>query len=544
MPPGPTTRIGPSAYRRPSFHPGWILAVLVATVAAAVVLAVARETDLQRLAPCNEAAGQNHAALLFDATKPLDSAALAVLRDIGPQVSAGRELRVHALVDDADEPEFVGALCRPYHVDALDVAAAKDGHAGRRHCDDLPAQLAPDLRAAAARYCAERADLAARLEALAGPERRVEGAYLMEAVARLLRGPGLPDPLFVASDMLQHAPWYSHLDLDWTEWGFEHFQVAARAHGMPVDASPLARIGHRIRVLYVPRQGLTDAVQVRDAHWSFWRAYFGEAALEFDERRVAAGYAVAARMDLDAALGEVARERAAIRQERTDASRTLDAILQETAVLAAEQRSARAVVDDLERRVAAVRRDRLAAEAEERRMQAEAADRRDPRAGRIAPAAAEVALSPARPAEALAPATCALHLLAPFDQALTTDRYVDDGAANYGAGVVVVRYAVGAGGKVLDDGLAIDAELSGGSRPEHLATLADDALETVRGWRFAVDCGPAGSVGVGGQQASATFTYRQKCVGAPIPRCRTAFGGASPQSPQQVGRLRTSRTSG
>ena len=506
-----------------------------------MVLPVARDGDLHRLAPCNETGGQNHAALLFDATKPLGSAALAVLRDIGPQVSAGRELRVHALVDDADEPEFLGALCRPYHVDALDVAAAKDGHTGRRHCDDLPAQLAPDLRAAAARYCAERADLAARLEGLAGPERRVEGAYLMEAVARLLSGPGVPDPLFVVSDMLQHAPWYSHLDLDWTEWGFDHFQVAARAHGLPVDASHPAGIGHRIRVLYVPRRGLTDAVQVRDAHWSFWRAYFGGAALEFDERRVADAYAVAARMDLDAALAQVARDRAAIRRERTDASRTLDAILQETAALAAEQRSARAAVDDLARRVAAVRSERLAAEAEKRRLQTAKADRRDPRAGRNAPAAAEVALSPARPTEALAPATCALHLLAPFDQALTTDRYVDDGAANYGAGVVVVRYAVDAAGEVLDDGLVIDAELSGGSRPEHLATLADDALETVRGWRFAVDCGPAGAVGVDGQRASATFTYRQKCVGAPIPRCRTAFDGASPQ---QVGRLRTSRTSG
>ena len=109
---------------------------------------------------------------------------------------------------------------------------------------------------------------------------------------------------------------------------------------------------------------------------------------------------------------------------------------------------------------------------------------------------------------------------------MTAERYLDDVAANHGAGRMVVRYAVGAQGATLD-GAAVDTDRSSATRPEDFDVLARDALRVVQGWRFDVDCGPGGAIGPEGQAGTATLNYRQKCVGAPIPRCRTVFSDAA-----------------
>ena len=434
-------------------------------------------------------------------------------REVARRVPAGAELAVHAVGRDPRDPRHhVGRLCRPYDDDALQIATAKDGGRTRRDCDNLPAQISPALRAAATTYCRERSALAQRVDALdAEAPRRVADAYLVEAIAESVRDlAAVPAPraLYVHSDMLQHAPWYSHLDLDWPEWVFEDF--AALPDKGVLAGRPEVPAELPVRILYVPRAGLTDTPRVQAAHRAFWRSYFDGAELAFETRAPQPVFAATPRMALDAALADVAGERQAAARRRQEAERDLAAVNREIEAVEAESRSLVATYDDLAERVDALGRQLASAQAERRRLAAELDTRPFP--------APETPVEPS--------AACGLVLHPEFDTAMTAERYLGDVAANHGAGRMVVRYAVGAQGATLD-GAAVDADRSSATRPEDFDVLARDALRVVQGWRFDVDCGPGGAIGPEGQAGTATLNYRQKCVGAPIPRCRTVFSDAA-----------------
>ena len=466
------------------------------------------------------------AALLLDVAKPVPQGTSdRALRDVGARLAAGVELRVYAVGADAADP--VGELCRPYANEALLVAAAKDGLTVR-DCNDLPAQIPPELRTAAARYCGERAALARLVDGLRpSGDRPVEAADLTAAIEAIVRDldDGRPSTLFVASDMLQHTARYSHLDLDWTEWGFRDFEAATRPRERMIAPRPE---GLEVRVLYVPRRGLTDVHRVRDAHWAFWRRYFAPAEVVFEASPDAPAYEAKMRMDLAAAAVDVARERANAAVLKREADDELQAVGEALDELAITAREAEAAVATLAARVARVRRDREAADTERARLLAlweghvTAAPAVDPGLATERPLTAD---DPAA-GSFLTPA-CALRLLAPFAAAAGQERYLDV-SANFGAGTVVVEYAVAADGVPIAGSLVVDRGRSSATRAEHLDALADDAVRVVGAWRFEVACGTGQAIGADGWPATATVSYRQKCTGAPIPRCRTVFAEATP----------------
>ena len=72
----------------------------------------------------------------------------------------------------------------------------------------------------------------------------------------------------------------------------------------------------------------------------------------------------------------------------------------------------------------------------------------------------------------------------------------------------------------MDDTISVDPVESTATLAEDLDELAADASALVQDWRFAVDC--VGDVAVQSRHwSTATFSYRRKCVGAPIPQCWT-----------------------
>ena len=505
--------------RRPATRPPASFGSTFGPIAAAVALAAVAFVALRGTTGPDDpllcdgsAAGTVH--LLLDLRKPMaPGVAGDATREIARRVPAGAELAVHAVGDDPRNPRHhVGRLCRPSDDDALQVATAKDGGRERRDRENLPAQISPALRAAATTYCRERSALERRVDTLGtttGP--RVADAYLAEAIAESVRDLAAatePRALYVHSDMLQHAPSYSHLDLDWPEWDFEDFAAVP-------DADPPARragvpAGLRVRVLYVPRAGVTDASRVQAAHQAFWRRYFDGADLAFEARAPRPAYAATPRMALESALAEVAADRLAATRRREQAERERAAVNRQLEAVDAESSTLVAAYDRLAERVEALGPQLAATRTERRRLRAELDSR---------------PLSAPEP-PVVPPAACRLALRPEFDAALATERQLGDGVANHGAGRMVVRYAVDADGGTLG-GAAVDAERSSATRPEDFDVLARDALRVVRGWRFLVDCGADAAIGPGGQAATATLNYRQKCVGAPIPRCRTVFSDAA-----------------
>ncbi len=488
--------------------------------------------------------------LLVDFQKPVPAAHYATLvRDVSLDLPAEAETVVFALASDADRPRLlVGRLCKPYDNADLAVGAAKDARGGRRDCDDLPAQLPPDTRELANRFCGLRQGLQRRLERL-GRFRdggQVANALVLEAidasVYELAERAAGDRGLYVFSDMLQHADWYSHLDLEWDAWGFERFAGLRRVPGAQPGAAHLS--GLRVRILYIPRVGLTDGRRPRGAHQTFWRAYFGPAETEFRELPALPAYTA---LPLTPPLGDPAaaeRERRALEERRDAVERELERIAEEATRLEEERRSrARrlaehdALQEELRSQEEALRREvaRLREEVARRTIEPETTESDAAPADVPRPDAALPDAAPAEPVAvaetASAPSvTCTVRLEPRFLDALRTERYAGDRRANYGAATVVVRYVVGARGAVVEG--EIVADRSTAERPEHLDVLAEDAVGVVRGWSFVTDepAGP-GACGSGRQEGLATFVYRERCVGRPVPSCRTVQAGVRLHGP-------------
>lgn len=522
------------------------------------------------LCPAEAGGIAGSATLLLDLRKPLHGAAPgAMLRQLSRDLGAGMELQVFTLTGDARAPRrFVERFCKPYDNADLTIQTAKDQRQAVRDCDDPPAQLPPQLRSAVSAFCARRNALASRIDRLAqeAPQSQpVVNAHLIEALEETKRAfADRPPPrrLYLFSDMLQHADWYSHLDLDWTQWRFTDFEPLRDARKPPLPRTALPANLH-VKVFYLPRGGLTEPARQRRAHQGFWRTYFNGADMDFADAPPLPAYAtlplmpspaakVAARErelleqreENDRLLADMAQEQAALEEQRAEEA----ASEQERLALEEELRRLQQAVATARRRQAELAADEAAlappadappelapspAEALEEESAAAPAASADlalaadqPTQQSLAPSQPEaVALPPAGLDAPLAPPVdapppCAVGLKPEFLASLEVDGYPGDRRVNYGAGVIAVRYTLGDDGATLDAEVMLERDRSSAARPSYLEALAEDTLAVVKAWEFEFEHADA-SLCAKRQQQTATFTYRSKCVGTPAPSCRT-----------------------
>ena len=331
------------------------------------------------LCPLEPGAIAGSATLLLDFRKPLDEAhrdAPGVLLDeLTLALGGNTELRVFSLTADAVAPrQALARLCKPYDNAELSVHTAKDQGRGVRECDDLPAQLPDGLREAAGSFCARRDTVRRQIDALAqrSVTPPVGDAYLIEALddtALEFADRPTPHALHIFSDMLHHAQWYSHLELDWTDWNLADFLVRHEARYPSAGRRP-SLAGLRVEVSYVPRRGLTAEPRARQAHKRFWREFLGSAQVTFQDQPANGEYAIAPRMFIPTEAEVAAREREAAEREREIAEREREAAERERAEaqrLLAEARREQARLEDIQEQ-----RERERQELEERMREREA----------------------------------------------------------------------------------------------------------------------------------------------------------------------------
>ena len=339
----------------------YLLAIPPVVVAVLVALAIvmflddrAEERALDaELCPLDEAAIARRTVFLLDLRKPLgaDQRALVAdsLRTVTMALDANSELQVFVLADtDASPRRRVARLCKPYDNAQLAFEGAKDSSLTTRDCDELPAQVTAHVRDRARQFCARRTLIQAELDRLAttAPIGVVENAYLVEALeetALELANTSQPQSLYLFSDMLQHAAWYSQLDLDWADWTFEEFARLREVQDSLVGPRPAAVADVDVTIFYLPRQGVTDRPRTKVAHQQFWRRYFAEAfgaTAVFREQPAGSAYAAAPLMGQTTEAELIVEERTLLEQEREEALRLLKQIEQERAALEEARRAA------------------------------------------------------------------------------------------------------------------------------------------------------------------------------------------------------------
>ena len=269
--------------------------------------------------------GEDHgeAVFLLDLQKPLaaEHASLPgrLLRDVTLELSANTELAVYALADYAEAPRMLlGRLCKPYDNEQLMVDAAKDESAELRDCDNPPAQIGPSVRDSARQFCEERSALVGRIDLLAGQARNatVGSAHLIEAIEEtgrdFQRRPG-PKSLYLFSDMMQHAKWFSHIETGPNRWDAESFAELRASHTAQPGG---AGYGADVTIFYLTHEELATNPQQRLAHQAFWRSYFGEAPVAFNEQAPVLGYRVEPLMNVATEAELLAQERERLRYAR------------------------------------------------------------------------------------------------------------------------------------------------------------------------------------------------------------------------------------
>ncbi|MDE0350669.1 MAG: hypothetical protein OXM56_13300 [Gammaproteobacteria bacterium] len=472
------------------------------------------------------------ATLLVDFQKPVRPASYAtLLRDISLDLPAGTELRAFALTSDPRSPrQFLGRLCKPYDNADLSIDMAKDAERIQRDCDDLPAQMPPDLRDVAVRFCERRGALQGRIDGAGGATRAsapVASAELMEALdATLLEVAAQPGPqtLYLFSDMLQHADWYSHLDLDWNAWRYADFVPLRQARGPVPGAADLA--GLRVPILYIPRRELTDPRRPRQAHQAFWRAYLAGADVEFREQPALPGYAAAPVMRTLRDAESAAREREALERQRHEAELELARIAREAEAIEAERREGARLAERRDAMQQELRRQEDVLKQELARLRAEVVELDTETAETAMPEPVDTVDEP----EAVAPDTlvaCDVRLEPEFSALLESERYPGNRRVNYGDATITVSYVVDPDGATVDEDIAVVSERSVANKPEYFSVLSEDTVGVVKDWTFTVEAPDAGQTCRPTQRRMATFTYRQKCVGRPMPACRTVQSGVS-----------------
>lgn len=267
------------------------------------------------------------AVLLLDLRKPLggEAASLAVdaLRSVTLRSARYTELRVFALTSDAAAPRLpVRRFCKPYANEMLAVGSAKDGREAR-DCDDLPAQLTAQAAENATRFCALRSEVAAAITRLTQRPLvvPVPNAYLIEAIEETSLAFGEQSgarSLYVFSDMLQHAGWFSHAERGAQGWGFNDFIYMREMAEASVGPRPPPLDGIDVTVFYVLREGVTNAPRPKMNHVAFWRQYLSDAlgaAPAFEEVATLPSYAVEPLLERLTETERLAQERKRLEAE-------------------------------------------------------------------------------------------------------------------------------------------------------------------------------------------------------------------------------------
>ena len=332
----------------------WALIALVAVAVAAYFLLddapvpASPSADLDDdLCPIGMEGIGGSATFLVDLRKPVAGAPSPsdLLRDLSFDLAKDTELLAFAVTPNPSAPrQWLGRLCKPYDDAELTIGTAKDQSASQRDCDNLPAQVPRRLRELAEGFCERREALAERVRHMAErlPAAPVANAFLVEALEETradLARRSPPQALFVLSDMLQHSAWYSQLQRDWMAWGFSEFAALGADREPPVGAwSGMG--GARVKVFYLPRHGLTDALRRRRAHQGFWQAYFGDAAVTFEAAAPLPAFALVRLDDAAGEATEAAQAREALQQERLETERLLARLAVERTALEESLRGA------------------------------------------------------------------------------------------------------------------------------------------------------------------------------------------------------------
>ena len=307
MPPARTTPRGrpPRERARYGLYVALGLAVVVLPV---VVLSFINGTEGDQmeldasLCPVDAAAIAGRTVLLLDVGKPVSdrTAGLAaeLLHRVTLDMAANAELQVYLVAANPLAPRiFVERLCKPYASDDLAVSTAKDLTGESRDCDDLPAQLPRHLRTRATQFCERRDALRRRIAGIVAAEwpAPIANAYLVEAIedTRLALARFASPSLYVFSDMLQHAEWYSHAERGPNKWTYDEFARAREQQAGLLSEAPPDDHDLAVTVYYVPRSGLTEHPRVARAHQRFWRRYFADVgSLTFEEQPTHVAYEV------------------------------------------------------------------------------------------------------------------------------------------------------------------------------------------------------------------------------------------------------------
>ena len=287
-------------------HTFYVALLLVPVVALAVVLPFLadKETKLDGdLCPIDADAIGGRAVLLLDLRKPLGTSRnlpAELLRQVSVGIERDTELRVFALTADPLAPRmFLDRLCKPYDAAELAPSTAEDRRGEGRDCDEMLAQLPHRLRERAAGFCARREAIARRIDGLTAEPRgpTVPNAYLIEAIedTRLeLAQTPRPPALYIFSDMMQHAEWYSHPEAGPNGWHHADLARARQQAGTLVANPSPPDPDLEVTIFYAPRQGVTDQPRTIGAHKQFWRTYFaGTGPLKFVDQPTLPAYEVA-----------------------------------------------------------------------------------------------------------------------------------------------------------------------------------------------------------------------------------------------------------
>ena len=231
------------------------------------------------------------AVLLMDLRDPISGSGRVddLLRQISRPLDKNTELRVFAL--SGTTRDTLDRLCKPYDQSSIDLVTK--GPQPSNECGDLPAQISPEVRSGATGHCLRLQELAARLQRLSGRYGGRGANHLMEALEDTLLELAQEGrkSLFLFSDMLQHSPWYSHIDQDWLNWSYDEY--AARRSSLDAQlggAQPTAD-GVEVTVYYIPRRGFTDQPRIARAHKRFWERYFGSTEVSFEDQATMDAYA-------------------------------------------------------------------------------------------------------------------------------------------------------------------------------------------------------------------------------------------------------------
>ena len=545
---------------QPGLHRSPLRFIVPPLLLVAVVVGVLLFVDLEAgpeldadLCPISPDDIVHRAVLLLDLRKPLASEASGhslageALQVVDAEIGANTELTVFAVSANQNAAlQRLTRLCKPY-----DSVAQEVGGAAAEDCAVWPPQLTGRDLENAMRFCARRNALHTRIDALmARVSVPVENAFLMEAIEEISLSLG-DDPrqksLYVFSDMLPHADWYSHIELG-GNWNFADYVSVREQQSPKLGSRPLPVAGLAATLLYVPRHGITGPPDAKAAHLQFWRAYFADLTgrnSRFVELPAAQGYAVAPFQNQLSAVEVVALERERLQREREAAERDLARLAQ-----------AREELEEV-RQQALEQRRQLEANNERERVEAQPPPVEagvEPGSEEIAPStpiaaepvpqqppavepalsapvedvpAAEVALNvesppaeapsatvespPPAPAEDIlaaevvpdveppaieapsatveSPATaavaCDADLLPRF--ALRAPAYPGRYRADYGSATITLSYTVDDEGNTVDDSVEIVTDASSATRPAFLDMFANEARKEVERYRYEFD---------------------------------------------------------